>query len=91
MNLYADSWLVNFVEEDIPSMSATEIVHRLVALRDIENSPHFMYAMPVRNEASEWYIQREPEDQNGYTRLHIDWLMEELHRRGLFSPDSALS
>lgn len=81
MNFYADSWLVNFMEEDIPAMSSAEIVHRLSALREIENAPHFIYRLPVRDEIREWAVHRDPEIQNGYTYLRLNWLMNELRRR----------
>lgn len=89
MNLDADGWLVNFIQEDIPSMSAAEIVHRLVALREIENAPYFVYLVPVRDEGREWLVHRDPEIHDGYTRLRLDWLMEELRRRGYLGGDVA--
>jgi hypothetical protein len=83
MDLFANSWLVNFTQEDIPSMSAAEIVHRLVALREIENAPHFMYTLKLQGEVGERVIRRDPETLDGYTRLRMNWLMEEMRRRGL--------
>jgi hypothetical protein len=84
MDLDTGGWLVNFIDEDIPSMSEAEILHRLAALREIENARHFIYILPVQDEVREWVVHRDPETPNGYTYLHINWLMGELRRRGQF-------
>lgn len=84
MDLDTGGWLINFMEEDIPSMSAAEIVHRLAALREIEDAGHFIYVLPVKDEVREWVVHREPETANGYTHLRINWLMRKLRRRGQF-------
>ncbi len=82
MNVDADGSLANFEEEDIRSMSAAEILHRLIALREIENAPHFMYTLKLQGEVEERLVHRDPETLDGYTRLRMNWLMEEMLRRG---------
>lgn len=65
------AWLISFIEEDIPSMSAAEILHRIAALREIEGVEGRGVLLPLDSESS-----------RGYSALHIDLLLEELRGRG---------
>lgn len=67
------AWLISFIEEDIPSMSAAEILHRIAALREVEGA-----------DGGGGVLQRESAISRGYSDLHIDLLLEELKGRGNF-------
>ena len=83
MHLDTRTWLANFDGDDIPSMSAAEILHRIAALRETEDTPHFLYKFPVKEEDREWVARRNRETLNGSAGFEIYVLMEELKRRGL--------
>jgi uncharacterized small protein (DUF1192 family) len=81
MDLDADAWLFNFVEDDLPLMSSAEILHRLAALREIESARYFTYLLKAKGEAREWAIHRDPQAHDGITELRINWLMREIQKR----------
>ncbi len=65
------SWLISFIEDDIPSMSAAEILHRIAALREIEGA-----------EGGGRILRPDVASSHSYSALHIDLLLEELRERG---------
>ncbi len=77
------AWLINFVVEDIPSMSPAEILHRIAALREDAGTGYFPYPIPVGAE-ERGMGRHEGDGSRGYTSLHINLLLEELKGRGHF-------
>ncbi len=65
------AWLISFIEDDIPCMSAAEILHRIAALREIE-----------RADGGGGMLEPDALSSRSYSALHIDLLLEELKGRG---------
>lgn len=86
MDIDIRTWLIHFDWKDLPSMSAAEILHRIVALREIEDAPHYNFRTSFGKEHRDTVARIIREELNGHGGYHIYLLQEELKRRGLLDP-----
>ena len=82
MDLDTRSWLISFVEEDIPFMSAMEMLHRIAALREMEYAARSVLMLSTGQGTRASAIELSPATHNGYANLRLTWLMDELRERG---------
>jgi hypothetical protein len=73
--------LIHFNSVDVPLMSEEEIRKRIEALKEIEDSPHFMWALPVKDEHRKAVADYNRTTLNGHACSHIYLLEEELKKR----------